>query len=160
MAKRGRIPSSGRKTTNRQIFEDPQKLKGRILGIMRKDAKKSPMFAAAKKKSFLGDAIYQCPDCGKKVYTGTSDKNYEKLCEEHIGLIRGKESRHFDLDHIDPIVPYDTTTKDMGLDELAPRVYCHEDNLTYICKECHREKTAKEKTIRAKYQKLKKLEEK
>lgn len=158
--RKGRVPTSGRKTTKRDIFEDPQKLKGRIVSMMRRDFKKSPMYTEAKKRSFIGQTIYQCPDCGKKVYTGTSQKNYEKLCEEHPGLIRGKESKFFDLDHSkEPVVPYDKSTKEMTLDELAPRIYCHEDNLSYICKECHREKTKKEASIRKKYRQLKVLED-
>jgi hypothetical protein len=160
--RKGRIPVSGRTTTDRSIFEDPYKLKGRVLGMVRKDFKKSPMYAAAKKRAFLGDTVYRCEGCGQHFYTGTSDKNFEALkSEKYPDLIRGKESKLLDMDHIDSVVPYDRTTKDMTLDELIPRVYCHENNLQYICKEkCHKEKTAKEKSIRAKYAELKKLEEK
>jgi len=82
------------------------------------------------------------------VYTGVSDKNYEKLKLEHPKLQRGKESKMFNLDHIEPIVPYDRATKDMSLDELAPRVYCHEDNMQYICKECHKIKSVHESGLR------------
>lgn len=159
MAKRrGRVPTTGRKTTKRDVFEDPQKLKGRVLGMCRKDYKKSPMFAAAEKKAFLGKTVYKCMLCDYKVYTGASQKNYEALLEEYPNLVRGSKSKCLQTDHIDPIVPYDSTTKEMSLDDLLPRIYCHEDNLQVLCKQCHKEKTAKEKTIRAKYQQLKKLD--
>ena len=142
------MPRKGRKTTKREVFEDPYKLKGRILTMIRQDFKVSPMYAAAKAKSFLGKTIYQCPLCGFKLYTGQSDKNFDKLSIEYEGLERGKESKHFDMDHIEPIVPYNTSTKEMTLDELAIRTYCHEDNLQYICKKCHKEKSNKEATLR------------
>lgn len=146
--KKGRKPSTGRKTTKRDIFEDPQKLKGRVLSLMRADFKKSPMYSIAKDRSFEGKAIYKCPLCGTRVYTGVSDKNYEKMLLEDPNLQRGKESKMMQLDHVDPIVPYDRATKDMSLDELAPRVYCNEDNMLYICKPCHKEKTSEEATLR------------
>ncbi len=148
MKKRGRVPKTGRKTTNRSIFEDPQKLKGRVVGMMRADFKKSPMYSAAKKRSFIGGSRYQCPICGQVVYTGASDKNFEKFKLEDPNIIRGSESKTMQLDHIEPIVPFDRATKDMSLDELAPRVYCHEDNMQYICKECHKVKSALEATKR------------
>jgi hypothetical protein len=154
--KKGRKPTTGRKTTKRDIFEDLIKLKGRVLTLMRADFKKSPMYAAAKKSSFLGQAMYQCPLCMVMVYTGASDKNYEKLKLEHPKLQRGKESKMFNLDHIKPIVPYDRATKDMSLDELAPRVYCHEDNMQYICKECHKIKSAHESGLRKEERKKRK----
>lgn len=158
--KRGRVPTSGRKTTNREVFEDPQKLKGRVVSMMRRDFKKSPMYDTAKKRAFLGKTVYKCEMCGQTFYTGASQKNFEKLKEEEYPeLIRLSEKKALDMDHREPIVPYDSTTREMTLDELAPRIYCSEDNLQYICKaKCHKEKTAKEKSIRAKYQQLKKLE--
>jgi len=154
--KKGRKPITGRKTTKRDIFEDPQKLKGRILTLMRADFKKSPMYSEAKSRSFLGRATYQCPICLVKIYTGTSDKNYEKLLLEDPKLLRGKESKMLQLDHVESIVPYHRSTKEMTLDELAPRVYCHEDNMVYICKPCHKEKTSEEATRRAEFRKKKK----
>ena len=146
--KKGRKPKTGRKTTKRDVFEDPQKLKGRVLSLMRADFKKSPMYSEAKARSFEGKAIYKCPICNVRIYTGTSDKNYEKLLAEDPELLRGKESKMMQLDHLSPVVPYDRATKDMSLDELAPRVYCHEDNMQYVCKPCHKKKTSEEATLR------------
>ena len=148
MKKKAKKPTTGRKTTKRDIFEDPQKLKGRVLSLMRADFKKSPMYSEAKSRSFEGKAVYKCPLCSVRIYTGASDKNYEKMLLEDPNLLRGKESKMLQLDHILPIVPYDRATKDMSLDELAPRVYCHENNMAYICKPCHKSKTSEEATLR------------
>ena len=151
MKRKGRIPTTGRKTTDRSVFEDPQKLKGRIIGMARKDFKKSPMYAAAEKRAFLGKTVYRCvvEDCDFRVYTGASQKNFEALKEEtYPTLIRASKSKSLQMDHIEPVVPYDRTTKDMSTDEMLPRIYCHEDNLQYICKCHHKEKTAKESKVR------------
>jgi hypothetical protein len=161
MKRRGRVPTTAKKSTDRSVFEDPQKLKGRVLGMCRKDFKKSPQYAAAKRRAFLGDTVYRCEGCGQHFYTGVSEKNFEALkSEKYPDLIKEKESKALDVDHISPVIPYDRTTKNMSLDEIIPRIYCHEDNLSVLCKVCHREKTAKEKSIRAKYAELSKLEEK
>lgn len=158
--KRGRPPTTMRKTTKRDVFEDPYKLKGRVLGMCRSDFKKSPQYAAAKKRAFLGKTVYKCESCGQTFYTGASQKNYDQLKEDQYpDLIRMSERKALDMDHIECVIPYDKTTKEMSLDEIVPRIYCHEDKLQYICKaKCHKEKTAKEKTIRSKYQQLKKME--
>ena len=151
---------TGRKTTKRDVFEDPQKLKGRILSLMRADFKKSPMYSEAKARSFEGKAVYKCPNCGTRIYTGASDKNYEKMLLEDPKLKRGKESKMLNLDHIESIVPYNRSTKEMTLDELAPRVYCNENNMQYICRECHSEKTSMEATLRKEARAKKKKDKK
>ena len=161
MKKRGRIPTTARKTTDRSVFEDPYKLKGRIIGMARKDFKKSPMYNIAKKRAFLGKTVYRCEieDCDFRVYTGASEKNFESLKEEYPTLIKASESRSLQMDHIEPVVPYDSSTKAMVLEDMLPRIYCHEDNLQYICKACHKEKSSKEASIRKQYREIKKLDE-
>lgn len=148
------------KKKSKDQFKDFKKLKGRCISFMRKDFKKSPAYTEAKKRAFLGDTVYECGQCGAKFYTGTSDKNFQKLKEEkYPDLVRSSLSKAMDMDHQDPIVPYDSSTDEMSLEELMVRIYCHEDNLQYICKACHSEKSKKEATIRKKYRELKKLEE-
>lgn len=64
------------------------------------------------------------------------------------------------VDHIDPLVPVDTTYDDLclkiGLDGVVDRLWCEENNLQSICPECHDEKTAIEKDARKAYKKGKK----
>lgn len=135
-----------------------KKLRTRITNLMRRDLKKTVMYSNAKSRHFKGKTVYMCPVCNKHFYTGASQKNFEALCEEYEDLVRCKE-KELHMDHVTCVVPYDREFHDMTLDEIAERVYCNEDNLQYICSECHKEKTSKESTIRSKYKKLKKLEE-
>lgn len=135
-----------------------KKLRTRVTNLMRRDLKKTTMYSNAKKRHFKGKTVYMCPVCTKHFYTGASQKNFEELKEEYEGLVRCKE-KELHMDHIEPLTPYDKEFHDMTLDEIAERNYCKEENLQYICSECHKEKTAKEATIRSKYKKLKKLEE-
>lgn len=135
-----------------------KKLRTRVTNLMRRDLKKTKMYSNAKKRHFKGKTVYMCPACNGHFYTGASQKNFEALCEEYEGLVRCKE-KQLHMDHIEPLTPYDKEFHDMNLDEVAERNYCSEDNLQYICETCHKEKTAKEATIRAKYKQLKKMEE-
>ncbi len=52
------------------------------------------------------------------------------------------------VDHVFPIIPYDTTFAEMSLDVVVDRVWCIEDNLQGICIECHLQKTKNERKIR------------
>jgi 5-methylcytosine-specific restriction endonuclease McrA len=136
-------------------------LKTRVSNLVRKDLKKTPQYSKAKAKSFLGKAVYICNVCKGHFYTGASEKNFLRLKEEmYTDLIRCKESA-FHMDHIEPVIPYDSSAEEMSIEDIIHRVYCfdNEDNFQYICKECHTGKTSKEKTLRSKYKKLKKLEE-
>ena len=137
-------------------------LKTRVINLVRKDLKKTPQYSAAVSKNFLGKTVYLCPECKGHFYTGASEKNFLKLKEEkYSDLVRCK-STAFHCDHIEPVVPYDSSLDETELEILVERVYCFDkpENLSYICKSCHKEKSAKEATLRSKYKKLKKLEEK
>lgn len=138
-----------------------KKTRTRVSNLMRRDLKKTHYYNDAKNKHFKGKTVYQCPNCKGHFYTGSSSKNFEKLkSEEYPDLIRCKESE-FNMDHIDPVVPYDTDLHSMSLDEIAYRVYSLDkldENLQYICSPCHKEKTKIEASIRAKYRELEKLD--
>jgi len=122
----------------------PKNLRTRVSNLMRRDLKKSVMANNARSKVFKGKSVYYCVSCETHYYTGKSDKNYNKLKDEtYHDLKRCKESQ-FHLDHIDPVVPMDRTLHDMSLDEIALRVYCKEENIQYICEECHKNKSGKE----------------
>ena len=135
-------------------------LKSRISNLIRKDLKKCKHYNDAKNRNFKGMTIYQCPECSIHYYTGSSDKNFDNLKSEYPDLVRIK-AKDMHMDHDEPVIPYDRSVEDMDLEEIAIRIYCFEnpENLNYICKDCHTEKTKRETSIRAKYKELKKLEE-
>jgi 5-methylcytosine-specific restriction endonuclease McrA len=53
-----------------------------------------------------------------------------------------------DLDHIVPIVPISCTLENMSADELLYNLWCKEEYLMPLCKECHKEKTKNENSKR------------
>lgn len=40
-------------------------------------------------------------------------------------------------DHIEPVIPVDSSFEEMGLDLTVDRLWCHPSNLQAICEECH-----------------------
>ena len=55
---------------------------------------------------------------------------------------------YMEVDHIDPVVPYNTSLEEMSWDELVNRLWCEESNLQAICEECHDKKTKVERKMR------------
>lgn len=69
------------------------------------------------------------------------------MCAECCKEFKRKE---INVDHIDPVVPVAGPVP--VLDVWAERLYCSEDNLQVLCaKVCHKAKTKREASERAKY---------
>lgn len=59
------------------------------------------------------------------------------------------------VDHIEPIVPLDSSLADMSWDTVIDRVWCEENNLQAVCETCHNFKSKEENFIRRKNKKEK-----
>lgn len=57
------------------------------------------------------------------------------------------------IDHIDPVIPVDSSFEHMSLDTVVDRLWCEEINLQPICEVCHTAKTKIEKDQRKEYKK-------
>jgi 5-methylcytosine-specific restriction endonuclease McrA len=57
------------------------------------------------------------------------------------------------VDHVNPVV--DTSTGFVSWDVYIDRLFCEKENLQVLCKPCHSDKTALEKTERKDYGKAK-----
>lgn len=52
------------------------------------------------------------------------------------------------IDHVDPIVPINTSLEQMSWDEVINRIWCEVDKLDPLCKSCHSVKTKLENKAR------------
>ncbi len=52
------------------------------------------------------------------------------------------------VDHRLPVVPVNKALEDMSWDELVDRLWCNEENLTVMDKDCHKQKTREENKLR------------
>jgi len=67
------------------------------------------------------------------------------ICGEPFG------SNDLAVDHIDPVVPIDTASKDMSWDTIIWRMFnSPKENLQAVCKSCHKVKTDEENNDRRK----------
>ena len=58
------------------------------------------------------------------------------------------KSNDVQIDHIDPVIPLNIPSKHFSYDSLAERLFCEEQNLQILCKQCHTEKSQIENSIR------------
>ena len=49
------------------------------------------------------------------------------------------------VDHIVPVMRHDETIQDLDYNTVVMRIFCDEENLQVLCKECHRHKTTRER---------------
>lgn len=130
-------------------------LQGVIINALRNLSLKHPQRKEVEDRTKVAPACHSCEACGTWCYKGTSDKNLEALREQFPdeNIIKGK----LDVDHIDPVIKIEKGWK-FTYDEFIERLFCGSDKLSGLCKTCHKEKSAKEATIRAELRKEKKDE--
>jgi hypothetical protein len=58
-----------------------------------------------------------------------------------------------DIDHINPVVPVESSGKKKDWNDIISRLYCNESNLQSICMFCHKTKSLAERVDRAKARK-------
>lgn len=83
-----------------------------------------------RKKGPRGGARYRCANCKKD-----------------FGI------KDIQIDHIEPIVPIGTLSKDMSWDTIVQRIFCEPENLQAVCSKCHKEKSKEENKARNKIKK-------
>ena len=61
------------------------------------------------------------------------------------------------VDHVDPIIPIDSSLDEMKIDDLVNNVWCDANKLDALCKPCNSIKTKAENKLRRENKKRKKL---
>lgn len=89
---------------------------------LRKDALE---FALSDVKGVRGGKMYDC-----------------QLCHESF------TPKDLEIDHFIPIIPITMQKKDMDIHAFIDRLFCGFDNLTVVCKDCHKLKSKGENAIR------------
>ena len=103
-----------------------------IMSAIKRCFSRSPTHRAAlnaakcpRKKGPRGGARYRCAECKKDF-----------------------APKDVQVDHIQPIVEIGTLSKDMSWDEIVNRIFCSEDNLQVLCRDCHAKKSRAENAER------------
>lgn len=131
---------------------DPIKFKSRIISALRKLSYSWPPRKAVQDRAKRAPATFECENCGVWCYTGKSETKLGELKvtykDKDIRMLR------LDIDHRKPIISVEHGFTDWN--DLINGMFCGEDNLWAICKDCHDKKTSKEREERKQNRKKKK----
>jgi len=117
------------------------------MSALRKLARQWPPILQAKKKTRIGPELHKCPLCTQIIYTGK--RSIEAIQVDYPDAIAGR----MDIDHINPVVPVESSGKKKDWNDIISRLYCNESNLQSICMFCHKTKSLAERVDRAKARK-------
>lgn len=62
---------------------------------------------------------------------------------------------NIEVDHIEPVIPFDRKAQEMDWNEIAERLFCGVDGLRCLCKDCHKAITDEQKAERARIARVK-----
>tara|TARA_Y100000310_G_scaffold345202_1_gene462631 strand:- start:2034 stop:2393 length:360 start_codon:yes stop_codon:yes gene_type:complete len=103
--------------------------KGFIMSALRKAWLRWPPRNRVKKAAWVRRGVYKCNGCKKNV----------RLTK----IIDGKRKNNISIDHIKPVIP----AKGFSTwDSVISRMFCEENNLQLLCKDCHDSKTKEERS--------------
>lgn len=133
--------------------KEATKFKGKIIAALRKLTYTNPERKRAFDKAKVDSATHECQMCGIFCYGGTSEKNYQAMCEKHAHKKVIKEKAV--ADHIEPVLPLEGfPNKEWDWDVYINRMhFCGEENYQIICKNCHDKKTKQENEERRRWKK-------
>lgn len=99
-----------------------------------------PEYTKAKNRAKIDRAVFKCenPDCGQVIYDGKSKASFEKLKLTYPDIIMEKP----EMDHDIEVVSAEKGWQ--GWDEYINRLWCGPDELTLLCKSCHKKTSKKE----------------
>lgn len=108
-----------------------------------------PEYTVAKNRAKIDKAVFKCENCGQIMYDGKSQKSFDSLKDIYPTIIMQKP----ELDHKKEVV--DVEHGWQGWDVYINRLWCGPDELTVLCKTCHKNTSQEEMGIRKKSGSLK-----
>jgi 5-methylcytosine-specific restriction endonuclease McrA len=122
--------ASGPKTRNNGEWTEAR-YKSFIKSLLRQGTRKWGPITTTKKDARVSRGVYECAGCGEHVPPTVKAGN--------------KRAQNVFVDHIDPIINPETGF--ISWDETIERMFCEQDNLQLLCKDCHDVKTQKEREV-------------
>lgn len=130
--KRGR-PAGPKTRCNGQWTE--ARFKQFIFSLLRQGTRKWAPKNDIRKEARVGRGLYKCKACGN-------------IVPPTVPVVKdGKRKRvtNIFVDHIEPIV--DPNEGFTTFDTYINNMFCEKDNLQLLCKDCHNQKTKKEREV-------------
>jgi 5-methylcytosine-specific restriction endonuclease McrA len=104
-----------------------------IKSALRQATRRWAPISAAQKAANVSRGVYECAECKKHVPLTVKDGR--------------KRVKNVFVDHIEPII--DPTTGFTTWDDCIERMFCEQENLQVLCKDCHDVKSLKERELAA-----------
>lgn len=108
-----------------------------------------PEYTKAKNRAKIDKATFKCEKCGQIMYDGKSERSFNNLKEVYPDIIMQKPELDHDIEVVDAEQGW------QGWDEYINRLWCGPEELTVLCKKCHKNTTDKEMKLRKKSGSLK-----
>ncbi len=118
------------------------KERGLIKGAIRRAFARSELHQRISSRTRIEHSDPNRPRCSKWSF-----------CEE-CGLIIPTWTTS--VDHIQSVIPLNSSMEEMSMDELINNIWCEESNLQVLCDPCHTQKTKEENKIRKQFKDAKK----
>lgn len=122
------------------------KTKGKIINAVRRVTYTYPPRNKVRNRQKVAPASFKCEQCEYVIYTGS--KKLENADLSDFGKV--KKGKVY-VDHIEPCIPVGGFKKrKWDWNVYFDRLFCKEDGLQLLCKECHDLKTKEENKERTK----------
>lgn len=125
------------------------KMRKYIEGQLRRLFRYTAQYKNVKKRAHIDGEIYRCEGCKQLINKNGKDK---RVAIEVEGEAEVATPSKMYVDHIEPFVPlkgWDNNTA--WARQCIERMYLPEDELQYLCHQCHKEKTNEENRVRRIY---------
>jgi predicted metal-binding protein len=105
---------------------------GKIKKHLRRLSFQRKEYTQAKNRAKVDKAVFKCESCGQLMYDGKSQNSFDKLKEKYDSIIWETP----DLDHNNAVV--EPKRGFVTWDEYLDRLFCGPDDMTVMCKACHK----------------------
>lgn len=122
---------------------------GKIKKHLRRLSYQRKEYTEAKNRAKIDKATFECEECGQVMYDGKSEASLKKLREKYPDIVKMKPELDHELEVVDKEKGW------QGWDEFINRLFCGPDELTVLCKDCHKGVSKEEMAERKKAGSLK-----
>lgn len=114
----------------------------RIKKHLRRLSYQRPEYSKAKNRAKVDITVYKCEECGQLMYDGKSQKSFDKKLLNYPSLIWQTPELDHDKSVVEPKRGF------ASWDDYLDRLFCAPEDLTVMCKKCHKKESDKETKIR------------
>lgn len=117
------------------------------------DKKTLNLILCAIRKSFVFYSIEYQKSLEKSSIRCGPRKGLRYVCSK---CFKDFDKKSINVDHINPVIPVDLSVDQMSIEQIYRRIFTTSNNLSVLCKDCHKIKSNQENQLRRHFKSLKK----